>query len=488
MFKDLKKYVDTKNSQMLQEHQPATFFSRILNKPFWVWSIEQHMSLDILTDGYCCFNHIIGLPTKSGNDQPFFDYEKLLFDILQLRKHIWIKKATGLGITEFMLRYMVWLCLRNSELNGTQMCIVTGPRIDLAIKLIDRMKSLFVDKGHISFDSKETVIELNGVHVEAYPAHHLDAMRGLPDVSFILLDEADFFPPGEQQDARDVSERYIAKSNPWIAMVSTPNAPEGLFERIEREPEDTCLYKRLYFDYTYGLDRIYTTQEIEKAKISPSFEREYNLKYLGLIGNVFHTKDIDAAIQRGKEYDPDSIVKMSGKSIGIDPAYGSSNFGIVGTQGVNQKIQVVYAEEFERPDYNEMLWLVAKLMQQYGYVRVYIDGSNPSFIKSLKRMIGEDEQYEKYTKEQMERYARNMYAMKVFPVNFAAKQREMLGHTKLLLEKGYITINPKFHKLVTSLRTAVDNEGSLDKQLTSYSDIFDAFRLSLQNYFFREER
>jgi hypothetical protein len=54
----------------------------------------------------------------------------------------------------------------------------------------------------------------------------------------------------------------------------------------------------------------------------------------------------------------------------------------------------------------------------------------------------------------------------------------VLNQTKLLLEKGYIAINPKFHKLVTSLRTAGDNEGSLDKQLTSYSDIFDAFRLS----------
>jgi hypothetical protein len=79
------------------------------------------------------------------------------------------------------------------------------------------------------------------VHIEAYPSHHLDAMRGLKDVSFIYLDEADLFPPGQQQDARDVSERYIAKLNPWIVMVSTPNAPDGLFEKIEREPEDTCL-------------------------------------------------------------------------------------------------------------------------------------------------------------------------------------------------------------------------------------------------------
>jgi hypothetical protein len=225
----------------------------------------------------------------------------------------------------------------------------------------------------------------------------------------VVYQRYDFFLPGEQQDARDVSERYIAKSNPWIVMVSTPNAPEGLFERIEREPEGTCLYKRLYLDYTYGLDRIYTKEEIEKAKSSPSFEREYNLKHLGLIGNVFHTKDIDAAIQRGREYYPDIIVKMCGKSIGIDPAFGSSNFGIVGTQGINQQVQVIFAEDFERPDFNEMLWLVAKLMQQYGYVRVYIDGANPSLIKSLKRMIGEDEHYEKYTKEQMEIFKKHIF-------------------------------------------------------------------------------
>ena len=87
----------------------------------------------------------------------------------------------------------------------------------------------------ITFDTKENIIVLNGVHIEAYPSHHLDAMRGIPNVSFILLDEADFVPPGQQQDARDVSERYFAKSK--SVMVSTPNASDGLFERIEREPE-----------------------------------------------------------------------------------------------------------------------------------------------------------------------------------------------------------------------------------------------------------
>ena len=48
-------------------------------------------------------------------------------------------------------------------------------------------------------------------------------------------------------------------------MVSTPNAPEGLFERIEKESEDTCLYKGIFLDYTYGVGKIYTAEEIEKS-------------------------------------------------------------------------------------------------------------------------------------------------------------------------------------------------------------------------------
>jgi hypothetical protein len=51
----------------------------------------------------------------------------------------------------------------------------------------------------------------------------------------------------------------------------------------------------IFLDYTYGIGKIYTQEEIDKARQSPSFDREYDLKYLGKIGNVFHTKDIEAA-------------------------------------------------------------------------------------------------------------------------------------------------------------------------------------------------
>jgi hypothetical protein len=187
---------------------------------------------------------------------------------------------------------------------NSQMCIVTGPNQDIPIKLIKRMKGLFEPRLGITFANKETVLELNGCSIEAYPSNHLDAYRALDNPVFILLDEADFFRKSEQEDVRQVSERYIAKSDPLIVMVSTPYVPDGLFDRIEKKPEENCIYKCLLLDYTYGLDKIYTKEEIEKAKVSPSFEREYNLKYLGGIVNVFHTKDTDAAIERVKLYDP----------------------------------------------------------------------------------------------------------------------------------------------------------------------------------------
>ena len=57
----------------------------------------------------------------------------------------------------------------------------------------------------------------------------------------------------------------------------------------------------------------------------------------------------------------------------------------------------------------------------------------------------------------------------------------MLGHCKMLLETGYIAINPAFDKLI---RTAVAEENILDKESTLYSDIFDAYRLALKHYQF----
>ena len=58
----------------------------------------------------------------------------------------------------------------------------------------------------------------------------------------------------------------------------------------------------------------------------------------------------------------------------------------------------------------------------------------------------------------------------------------MLAHATELLEyrNGMVAIHPRFNKLITALRTAVENgEGMLDKEATSHDDLMDAFRMSL---------
>jgi hypothetical protein len=142
LFKDLQKLVS--HSQQQKENTRKQLFRRLQGKPFWIWDIVEHKQEDVRTNGDCCFNHIIGLPTKEGMEKAMFDYEKILYDSILVNdccnslnhnhsfkhKHLWVKKATGLGVTEFFLRLMAWLCLRNDNYRNSQMCIVTGPNID----------------------------------------------------------------------------------------------------------------------------------------------------------------------------------------------------------------------------------------------------------------------------------------------------------------------------------------------------------------------
>jgi hypothetical protein len=336
-------------------------------------------------------------------------------------KHLWVKKATGLGVTEFMLRFIAWLCLRND-----------------AIKLIKRMKALFASSG-LTFDSKETVLELNGCTIEAYPSNHIDAFRSLTNLKFILIDEGDFFRKNEQEDVRHVAERYIAKSDPYIIMVSTPNAPNGLFQKIEQEPFEKCIYKRVFLDYTYGLDKIYSKEEIDKARMSPSFEREYCLKYQGLIGNVFSQASIEKATKI--DYNPDNINPNAKKSIGIDPGFGSGNFAIVATQLVSGKIQVISAEEYDRDDagFSDMIHEVWKLKQKCDHVtNIYVDAANPEIWQALKKEFSEpfDERIVREKKAYAMKY--NLHVedqMFVVPVPFHPEGAKMLQHAKWLMEE-----------------------------------------------------
>jgi hypothetical protein len=290
-FKDLQKLVQS-NGQITSGD--IDLQATLQNKPFWIFEREQHRQEYIRTDGRCCFWHGIGCPQKDGRDMPFLPYQKILYDALQNHKHIWILKSRGIGCSEFLLRYVGWCCFSPQLRGNSRVCFIVGPRIDLAEDLIARFEGLFAKPRNLASDrTQSTVAYLNGVRVEAFSSHHVDTMRGLTDVKFILSDDSSYYPPFQQRDVRAVMEGYIGKPNsdPTIILVSTPKAPGNLIQQIDLE-EDSH-YHKLRFDYHYGLEGpypIYSEEQIARLDylLNGLENMSYSLRVSLVMSSLYH--------------------------------------------------------------------------------------------------------------------------------------------------------------------------------------------------------
>jgi hypothetical protein len=186
------------------------------------------------------------------------------------------------------------------------------------------LKHLFIDSNPATFSTKQTIIELNSVRISAIPLDHLDDARGIPNVSFFYSDETAFYSNKKQDNLIGVSQRYILKSNPWIVFVSTPNKDGDIMHKISLEKDS--LWTKLYFDYRVAVNHMWTPQEVEHMKCSPSFPKEYDLKFGYGTSTIFNAHDIDF-ITSGP-YDTSEETCTSPyftKWLAIDPGWGGSN-------------------------------------------------------------------------------------------------------------------------------------------------------------------
>ena len=105
------------------------------------------------------------------------------------------------------------------------------------------------------------------------------------------------------------------------------------------------------------------------------------------------------AIEKGKKIrEQINHISYTQKSVGIDPSFGSSAFGIVITELVDGLINVLYADEFHRPDFDTMISTTVRLLEEHNIrfdnpCRIFVDAANPSFITTLKQAVNEDFDY-----------------------------------------------------------------------------------------------
>jgi hypothetical protein len=144
------------------------------------------------------------------------------------------------------------------------------------------------------------------------------------------------------------------------------------------------------------------------------------------------------------------------KSVGLDPGFGSSDFGVCITELIDGQVNVLHAEEYPRPDFNQIIVTTIDLLLKYNIsfdnrCRIFVDGTNPSLIRALKARVSEDENYENFITHLKTSYGANfglpslIYNLFVVPIAFSKEHNNMLAYAKKLVEygSGVVAINPR---------------------------------------------
>jgi len=461
--------------------------------PFWIWDPVKHQHTyekswnSDIERCTCCFWHTVGLPVKEHligrksptknhpegepilyeKAHPLYPYEKPIIDNLMDLIPTASLKATGMGVTTMTLGFMAWQTLESDKLYKDTLGVVTGPRVNLAVEEIERIPELF-DPIKDVYQPKVvgTELEINHCKIHAYPSHTFDAARGLDRVRGFFMDESDFFPIGQQVSARHVVERYIAKTHPWSLLNSTPNAPGGMMDTIWHE--ENSIYRKIELPYTVGLKYgIYSKYEIEEAMKSPSFQREYNLRFGVGIGNIFNQALVDRSLAQYPK-GPQGGIRV----LNLDPAFGesetASKYGIVGGEKRGDIVYVTHAEQRARPSPDVMMDYVHQVYYEGKYHVLRIDSAWSGIIRDFaagnpktgRRPINAD------------------------AVVFSEKLEPMTAQAPLAIQNDQVRIDPAYTDLIAQLK-AIEykkNRGIPDKDKISF-DIGDAF-LMLIEYFF----
>ncbi len=283
----------------------------------------------------------------------------------------------------------------------------------------------------------------------------------------------------------------LANTQGRLHIETIPNGPTGrvyeIYEQIKSGEITPDKMQLLVITAGDAVREGVITQEfLDKEKVLKGvmYDQYYNADFIVGHGNVFRPDDIKACYE---QYDPTTVVNYSCPiSMGIDPGFGSSKFGITILQLEDNKLKVLYAKEWVRENYERMIELVGQLRLQYKPNKIYVDGAKPDFIKSLKIQFGETTNYEKLVDESKKDKQDPEYRMYVVPINFNEYGKLLLGRFQHLVSKHWFSFSQIQHnELLKQMSSAqFQDNGNLDKTEAGEEtyDVFDSTRLALKQF------
>jgi len=294
----------------------------------------------------------------------------------------------------------------------------------------------------------------------------------------------------------------LANSDGTVIIETPPNGPSGpIYEiwnrsmtRTDREnPEGQFEPLRVTWrDAVHA--GVISKEKIEEYKqiYGSEFPRYFEAEFIAAGGNVFSPQEIDRAEMLGRTVDYERFVPEADKSMGIDPGFGSSKFAIVVTQLTNGRAEVIYAREFTNSTPTLMLEEAAQMAQRYYVTTVFIDGSNPGYIRDLKALLNDNPEGWEHQLRELRKYKDDDFRaflnraarqnIRVLPISFGPQGKEMLTHAQAMLADGYVAIHPDFSSLLAQMRSATEVNRDLNKSSKNPLDLIDALRLNLMFY------
>src|SRR5215216_2444804 len=254
--------------------------------PFWIWDKKSHQkrfdetSIDGGITGRCCYNHVLSLPSKLGVTHPLYaSYQKSVIDGLIQHRRIAVAKPRSAGISELLLRWAEYIALRDDSLKGHQIIIISAPSQNLSLSFLRRIRAHL--EPHLGpFTTNQNVIQVGGVRYEVLPSHNLRTLRGRDRIGMVIIEESDFWNKNEEDELLPIVLPFIQKSNPYLAMVSTPGRKGSLMERMfsedlhsEEEAKQYSLFHKIKIDYRDV--PLFSAEDIRQAMQQPNFKREF---------------------------------------------------------------------------------------------------------------------------------------------------------------------------------------------------------------------
>ncbi len=423
----------------------------------------------------CCFWHYIfypnGGPERDGIFHPCYKYEQEIIEYLDqgkldsAKKMMCVYKATGLGLTELILMWILFKAATDPFFQQNEdVVIFTGPNIELAKKLIERIKQ-FANERVDYEDHGMYKIQIGKANIQVYPSNNIDAVRGIPRVSCVFGDEAAFFTGlKDDKQIRTVGERYRGKSDSYVIWVSTAgDFASGFFYDIKEEPDAACSYKRFEMYEDRGLEKdsvtgtsIFSDDYIEEARKLPSFPQEFQGIWGANVGDIYSTEALDLVTDMDYEIEYELGTK---NRLGFcDPGFGSSQFGICLTEMRDNMPYVIYSKSYKRQSATAMVKEIGRLADLFGITKWGCDKANPEIIKDMRETLH----------------------LNVTAISNKESGRKMTVQAATKVQKNKVRIHPKFLNLKKQLMTITfGKNGQPNKTKDNPFDEGDSFQGNL---------